>query len=194
MNYTFLSKVHTSILLIPINVTVLKTTASINIGNIDVVEGDVVHMKYYLDGIPKGVYGVVTYAAMDAQIPSFSFDFDVEVYPLNSTVTQADFINLDIYRDIDYSKVSQYSLEAEITRANYSKELKSYNTSLNYSISINNEGREFFGSFKNVITSDKLIFTDYCKNYAYGVSLNEDTYINRNNKFRKLVNFNVAER
>lgn len=194
MSYAFVSEAHVSIGSVPVGVDVRRGQAQINISNVDVVEGDVVHMKYYLNDIPKGVYGVVTFADMDGVIPYFTFSFDEEVYELYDDVSVFDFINLDIYRTHTYTKVSYYSLDAEIFRANYSKELKSYNTSLDYTISINSEGREFFGSFKEVVTADKLIFADYCKNYAYGVSLTEDSYANRKNKFRKSVNFNVALR
>lgn len=194
MSYAFVSEAYVSIGFVPVGVDVRKGQAQINISNVDVVEGDVVHMKYYLNDIPKGVYGIVTFVDMDGVIPFFTFSFDEEVYELYDDVSVSDFINLDIYRTHTYTKVSYYSLDAEIFRANYSKELKSYNTSLDYTISINSEGREFFRSFKEVVTADKLIFADYCKNYAYGVSLTEDSYTNRKNKFRKSVNFNVALR
>jgi hypothetical protein len=194
MSYAFVSESHDSVPSIGTFVNVSNGQASINVGGVDVTDGDIVHMKYYLNDIPKGVYGVVIEADMDGVIPYFAFQFDEEVYPLTANVLSSDFIRADIYRTVLYSKVSEYSLDVEFVRANYSKELKSYNTSLNYTLNLNNEGREFFGSFKQVLTAEKLIFADYCKNYSYGVSLTEDTYIKRGNKFRKSINFNVAER
>jgi hypothetical protein len=167
---------------------------TLEIGNVDVLVDDVIHMRYKENGIPKGLYGVVIFEDMDGATPSFVFKFDSNIYELYSNISQGDFLGADIYRGIQYEKVSTYNISTDVTRANYSEELKSYNVSLSHDLTINSEGREFFGSFKNVIVADKIIFADYCKSYAYGVSLSEDSYNNRKNKFRKSINFNIAKR
>jgi hypothetical protein len=174
-------------------VFVRGNTASINI-LVDVAVRDVIHMRYRENGIPKGVYGVCTYSDMDAVFPSFSFDFDQNIYELFSDISQGDFLGIEVYREVEHHKVSYYSISTSVTRANYSEELRSYNVSLDHSLIIGNDGREFFGDFKEVIVSDKIIFADWCNYYAYGVSLDEDTYNNRYNKFRKSVSFNVAKK
>lgn len=192
-NFGFLTTTSGNIAPQAVNVTVRANTASLDVFA-DVIARDVIHMRYRENGIPKGVYGVCTYADMDGVVPNFTFTFDQNIYPLFSSVSQGDFLGIEIYREIEHNKVSYYSISTSVTRANYSEELKSYNVSLDHSLTIDNDGREFFGDFKDVIVADKIIFADYCDNYAYGVSLDEDTYNNRYNKFRKSVSFNVAKR
>lgn len=174
--------------------TVRQNEVNIQVANFDVLVDDVVHMRYKENGIPKGVYGVVIYSDPDALIPSFAFKFDSNIYELFDDISASDFLGVDVYRGTAYDKVSDYNISTELTRANYSEELKSYNVSLSHELSINNEGRQFFGSFKDVIVADKIIFADYCKSFAYGVSLSDDSYDNRKNKFRKSINFNIAKR
>ena len=192
-NFGFLTTSSGNIAPYAVEVSVRGNTASLEIFA-DVVIRDVIHMRYRENGIPKGVYGVCTYSDMDGVIPNFSFDFDQNIYELFSDISQADFLGIEIYRDVEHNKVSYYSISTSVTRANYSEELKSYNVSLDHSLVIGNDGREFFGDFKEVIVSDKIIFADWCDNYAYGVSLDEDTYNNRYNKFRQSVSFNVAKK
>lgn len=192
-NFGFLTTPYGNIAPYAVEVEVRGNTASIEILT-DVDVRDVIHMRYKENGIPKGVYGVCRYSDMDAIIPNFSFDFDQNIYELFSDISQGNFLGIEVYRNVEHDKVSYYSISTSVTRANYSEELKSYNISLDHSLVIGNDGREFFGDFKQVIVSDKIIFADWCDNYAYGVSLNEDTYNNRYNKFRQSVSFNVAKK
>ena len=111
-----------------------------------------------------------------------------------SNVAQSDFLGITVYRTVEHDSVSYYSIETSVTRANYSEELKSYKVSLDHSLTINNDGREFFGDFKDVVVADKILFADHCENYAYGVSLDEDSYNTRYNKFKRSVSFNIAKR
>lgn len=192
--YIFVTQNQSNIASNAVAPTLRDEEVTLEIGNVDVVVDDVVHMRYKENGIPKGLYGVVIFEDMDGTIPSFVFKFDSNIYELYSNISQGDFLGVDIYRGIQYEKVSTYNISTDVTRANYSEELKSYNVSLSHDLTINSEGREFFGSFKDVIVADKIIFADYCKSYAYGVSLSEDSYNNRKNKFRKSINFNIAKR
>ena len=192
--YIFVTQNQSNIALNAVAPTLRDEEVTLEIGNVDVLVDDVVHMRYKENGIPKGLYGVVIFEDMDGITPSFVFKFDSNIYELYTNISQGDFLGVDIYRGIQYEKVSTYNISTDVTRANYSEELKSYNVSLSHDLTINSEGREFFGSFKNVIVADKIIFADYCKSYAYGVSLSEDSYNNRKNKFRKSINFNIAKR
>lgn len=164
------------------------------ISTVDVLVDDVIHLKYYESNIPKGVYGVCTSVDMDVVTPNFVFKFDQDVYELFNNILQQDVIGIDNYRGTVYDKVSQYDIIASVNRATYGDELKSYYTSLDYNLIINQENRLFFNGFKQVITADKILFADYCKSFAYGVSLSEDSYNNINNVFKQSVNFNIAKR
>lgn len=192
--YEFVTTYRSNISPYAVGADVRQGQVTINLAGVDVIEDDVVHMRYKENNIPKGVYGVVTFVDMDGVIPYFTFSFDEDIYNLFDDVAQGDFLGVDIYRGTAYDKVSYYAISTNVTRANYSEELKSYNVSLTHELKINSEGREFFGSFKDVIVADKILFADYCKSYAYGVSLSEDSYNNRRNKFRKSINFNIAKR
>jgi hypothetical protein len=167
---------------------------TVPISNVDVLVDDVIHLKYYESNIPKGVYGVCTSVDMDGVNPNFVFKFDQDVYELFNNILQQDVIGIDNYRGTVYDKVSQYDITASVNRATYGDELKSYYTSLDYNLIINQENRLFFNGFKQVITADKILFADYCKSFAYGVSLSEDSYNNINNVFKQSVNFNIAKR
>lgn len=167
---------------------------TVPISNVDVLVDDVIHLKYYESNIPKGVYGVCTYVDMDGITPNFVFKFDQDVYELFNNILQQDVIGIDNYRGTVYDKVSQYDITASVNRATYGDELKSYYTSLDYNLIINQENRLFFNGFKQVITADKILFANYCKSFAYGVSLSEDSYNNINNVFKQSVNFNIAKR
>lgn len=175
-------------------IDVRSNIVSVYMSNFDVLVDDVIHLKYRENGIPKGVYGVCTYADPDAVNPSFSFVFDQEIYELFNDISQSDVIGIDNYRGSIYQKVSQYDIKSSVNRATYGDELKAYNISLDYSLTINEENRLFFNGFKEVIRAEKIIFADYCKSFAYGVSLSEDSYNNINNVFKKSINFNIAKR
>lgn len=194
MTYAFLTTALSSVAPNSAAPTLRDNICSIEISGVNIAVRDVVHMRYKENGIPKGVYGICTFSDTDGVTPNFSFVFDQNIYLLFNNISQSDFMGLDIYRNLEYEKVSYYAISTKVLRSNYSDELKLYNTAIDHKLSINNEGREFFGSFKDVMVSDKIIFADYCNNYSYGVSLDEETFNNKYNKFRKSINFNIANR
>lgn len=171
-----------------------NNVATVPISNANVLVDDVVHLKYYENDIPKGVYGVVISADFDAVVPSFSFRFDQDIYELFNNILQQDVIEISNYRGTVYDKVSQYDIKSSVNRATYGDELKAYYVSVDYNLVINQENRLFFNGFKEVITAQKILFADYCKSFAYGVSLSEDSYNNINNVFKQSVNFNIAKK
>jgi hypothetical protein len=176
------------------DITVRDNEVTVQLGNVDVLVDDVIHLKYKDGVIPKGVYGICIYENLSDPIPSFSFKFDTEIFDLSSDIDPQYFYGIDVYRGTVYDKVSQYDIQTEIIRSTYSEELKVYQYSENHLLRINQEKRKFFGGFRSVLSADKILFADYCKQVAYGVSLSEDTYSNINNAFSKSINFNIAKR
>ena len=194
--YEFLTAQRSSItpLALIANVGVRDNEVNVKVPNVDVLVDDVIHLTYTVNNIPKGVYGVCIYVDMGAVVPEFTFKIDQNIYELYSNIPQGNVTSISNYRGTVYDKVSQYDIKTNVTRATYSEELRSYNTSLDYELVINQELRSFFGGFKTVIIADKILFADYCNSYAYGVSLSEDSYNNINNVFKQSVNFNIAKR
>lgn len=152
-------------------------------------KGDVVHIKYYEGDFIRGVYGVATSLGTNA-----TFQFDQEIYPLTSDVSASNVIGVTLYTATGYTKISDINFSATINRAVFSEEYKAYNISKDYEVAINTEARRFFGSFKDTALSTKMILVDFCENYAYGVSFQEERFNLVNNVFRNQLVFNVATR
>ncbi len=184
--------INTSALTAPVDVD--GESATVFVPSVTVQVNDVVHLSYKLNSIPQGVYGVCTSVDMDAAQPNFVFKFDSKVYSLLADIPQNNVTDITAYRGNAYDKISQYEIVPTVTRAVYSDQLKSYNTTLDYSLTINQENRKFFNGFKSVVTEDKILFADFCDNYAYGVSLSEATFNNIKNIFSQVINFNIAKR
>ena len=186
------SSINTSALTAPVDVD--GELATVFVPSVTVQVNDVVHLSYKLNDIPQGVYGVCISVDMDGAQPNFVFKFDSEVYSLSADIPQNNVTDITTYRGNAYDKVSQYEIVPTVTRAVYSDQLKSYNTTLDYSLTINQENRKFFNGFKSVVTEDKILFADFCDNYAYGVSLSDVTFNNIKNVFSQAINFNIAKR
>ena len=152
-------------------------------------KGDVVHARYYEGDFIRGVYGVATGLGTSA-----TFKFDQEIYPLTSNVSASDVIGVTLYTAAGYNKISDINFSAVVNRAVFSEEYKAYNISKDYEVAINAEARRFFGSFKDTALSTKMILVDYCENYAYGISFQEERFNLTNNVFRNQLSFNVATR
>lgn len=186
------SSINTSALTAPVDVN--GELATVFVPSVSVQVNDVIHLSYKLNDIPQGVYGVCVSVDMDAAQPNFVFNFDSKVYSLLADIPQNNVTDITTYRGNAYDKVSQYEIIPTVTRAVYSDQLKSYNTTIDYNLTINQEKRKFFTEFKSVITEDKILFADLCDSYAYGVSLSEATFNNINNVFSQAINFNIAKR
>jgi hypothetical protein len=169
-------------------------SATVFVPGVTMQVNDVVHLSYKLNDIPQGVYGVCTQVKAGAAQPNFVFKFDSKVYSLLADIPQNNVTEITVYRGSAYDKISQYEIVPTVTRAVYSDQLKSYNTTIDYNLTINQENRKFFSGFKSVVIADKILFADLCDNYAYGVSLSEATFNNINNVFSQAINFNIAKR
>ncbi len=186
------SSINTAALTAPVDID--NELATVFVPGVNVQVNDVIHLSYKLNSIPHGVYGVCTSVDMDAATPNFVFKFDSDVYELTVDIPQNNVTDITTYRGNTYDKISQYEIVPTVTRAVYSNQLNSYNTTLDYDLIINKENRKFFSEFKSVVTADKILFADLCDNYAYGVSLSEATFDNINNVFSQAINFNIAKR
>lgn len=150
---------------------------------------DVIHITYSENGFKKGVYAVCTGIGQGA-----GFTFDQRIYPLTTTINQQDVLGATVYRGDAYEKISTIDFNVSVNRAVYSNEYRAYNVNKDYQIVVNQENRRFFDSFDDVALSEKMILADYCENYAYGVSYDEQTFNLVNNKFATALVFNVATR
>ena len=192
--YIFVTEQVTSIApIVSTDITVRYNEVTVEI-QASVEVDDVIHLRYKEGNILKGVYGIVSFIDFDAQVPYFVFTFDEEIYQIAGDITPSDFLGADVYRGNTYDQVSKYDIKSSVVRATYSEEQRSYYTSFNYELSINEEKRKFFNGFKPVLSASKILFADYCDGFAYGVSLTEDTYDNISNVFKKSINFNIAKR
>lgn len=192
--YIFVTEQVTSIApIVSTDITVRSNEVTVEI-QASVELDDVIHLRYRDGNILKGVYGIVSFIDFDAQVPYFVFTFDKNIYQLSEDIIPSDFLGADVYRGNTYDKISKYDIKSSVVRATYSEEQKSYYTSFNYELSINEEKRAFFNSFKPVLAASKILFADYCDGFAYGVSLTEDSYDNIGNVFKKSINFNIAKR
>lgn len=150
---------------------------------------DVIHITYTQNGFKKGLYAVCTGIGVGA-----GFTFDQRIYPVTQTIVASSVLGATLYRGDAYTKISTVDFNVSVNRGVYSEEYKAYNVSKEYSVVVNQENRRFFDSFDDVAFSDKMILADYCENYAYGVSYDEETFSLINNRFATSLVFNVATR
>jgi hypothetical protein len=150
---------------------------------------EVAHLKYYEGDFIRGVYGVVQGSG-----PGATFKFDQEIYPLSSDISASDVIGLSLYSTDEYDKISTINFSSNITNAVYSNEYKVYNTNVDYQVIINQEKRKFFSSFKNTAVAQKMVLVDYCEDYAYGISFDQQSFNMIDNVFNSQLVFNIAKR
>ena len=150
---------------------------------------DVIHMTYRENGFKKGFYAVCTGIGQQA-----GFTFDQTFYPVTATIAQGNVLGATVYRGDAYTKISTIDFNVSVNRAVYSNEYKAYNVSKDYQVVVNQEGRRFFDDFDDVAYANKIILADYCENYAYGVSYDQETFNLVNNKFSSALVFNIATR
>ena len=168
--YIFVTQNQSNIALNAVAPTLRDEEVTLEIGNVDVLVDDVVHMRYKENGIPKGLYGVVIFEDMDGITPSFVFKFDSNIYELYSNISQGDFLGVDIYRGIQYEKVSTYNISTDVTRANYSEELKANGGVSPYKEAVN----IITNKYKNVAF---FVFSDDISWTKKNLKLENTTYV-----------------
>lgn len=128
------------------------------------------------------------------------FRYDTEIYGTftgSTSITGCRY--WDESADLLYDDVNSYRIGTEIERGLYSNTYRTYSSSVDYTLLINNKRREFFSntpykSVKSLILADDVVFTDSCKEVAYGVGFGGDAFEVFNNKFKSSLEFNIATR
>lgn len=132
--------------------------------------------------------------------PTKQFRYDTGIYGTftgSQAVTGCRF--WDANNDLVYDDVLSYRISAIVERGLYSESYRTYSSSVDYTLIVNNKRREFFAdtqykSTKDLILSNELVFTDSCKSIAYGVGFAGNDFDVFNNKFKSSLEFNIATR
>jgi len=128
------------------------------------------------------------------------FKYDTGIY---GTFTGSDAVSgcqvWDESNDLLYDDVSNYRIAAEIERGLYSETYKTYSSSVDYTLIIGTKRREFFEdtqykSTKGLVLANDVVFSDSCKEVAYGVGFAGSDFDVFNNKFKSSLEFNIATR
>jgi len=128
------------------------------------------------------------------------FRYDTEIYGTftgSQNITGCEF--WDASNDLLYDDVTSYRIGSQIERGLYSESYKTYSSSVDYTLIIDNKRREFFTdtqykSVKDLVLSNDVVFADGCKEIAYGVGFAGNDFEVFNNKFKSSLEFNIATR
>jgi len=147
--------------------------------------GDVVYMKI------SDTEGVVVMVGETATRGTF----DPNIYTnIPSSFTPLAAYYFDSNADLLHSDVSTYRLETNVSISTYSESYRTYNTSFEYSLIVDDKRRFFNNDVKTLISTPWVVFADNCNSVAYLVSFGEDTFVTLNNKFKSSLTFNIATR
>ena len=128
------------------------------------------------------------------------FRYDTGIY---GTFTGADSVTgcqvWDASNDLLYDDVTNYRIASEIERGLYSERYRTYSSSIDYTLIIASKRREFFEdtqykSTKDLVLANDVVFSDACKEVAYGVGFAGNDFDVFNNKFKSSLEFNIATR
>lgn len=153
--------------------------------------GDVIHMPI---SDTTGVFGY----CIDGGAKAFRYDTGIYgTYSGSQAVTRCRV--WDASNDLLYDDVTSYRIAVEVERGLYSESYRTYSSSVDYRLIVDNKRREFFSgtqykSTKDLILSDEVVFTDACKELAYGVGFSGNDFEVFNNKFKSSLEFNIATR
>lgn len=153
--------------------------------------GDIVHLPL---SPTTGVFGYCIDAGAKA------FRYDTEIYGSFSGSQSVSGCRVwDESNDLLYDDVKSYRLSVEVERGLYSESYRTYSSSVDYRLIVDNKRREFFNSSqykstKDLILSNDVVFSDACKEVAYGVGFSGNDFDVFNNKFKSSLEFNIATR
>lgn len=128
------------------------------------------------------------------------FRYDSEIYGSFSgsdTITGCRVWDASV--DLLFDDVDTYRIAVEAEIGLYSNSYKKYSSSIDYTLIANNKRRQFFNdtqykSVKNLILANEVVFSDACKEYAYGVGFAGNDFDTLNNRFKSSLEFNIATR
>ena len=168
--------------------TVSNDIITLSSGTFD--NGDVIYVPH------SNVYGLYAYCIDGA---AREFKFDIEIYTdVPSSLNTSDGKYWEV-NDVVYDDVKSYRIGSQVEKGLYSNSYITYNTSIDYTLIISNQRREYFAgtankSVKALILKDDIVFSDSCSEVAYGVGFAGEDFDTFNNKFKSSLEFNIATR
>ena len=166
--------------------TVAGSVITLASGSFDA--GDVIYVPYSDTG---SVYAYCTNGA------SRTFNFDDEIYEnVPSSISTTNGSRWQV-ANVIYNDVDAYRISVSVSKALYSESYLTYNTSIDYILTIANKRREYFSgttnkSVRSLILTDNIVFTDDCKQVAYKTSFGQNGFELLNNRFKSSIEFNIA--
>jgi hypothetical protein len=126
---------------------------------------------------------------------TFRGDYDNNIYTLSpSTQTVVRIYSTSLYSSLKQGVANTYKIVAEIQKSHYSDLMIAYQKRINYSVTIDNLRRAFWGGVKDALYADTLFLVDNCQSpaKAYKVSTNSNTFEVFNNKFKNNITLDIA--
>jgi hypothetical protein len=153
--------------------------------------GDVIYMPV---SDTTGLYGY----CIDGAAKEFRYDTGIYgIFTGTDVVTGCKY--WDKTDDLLYNDVTNYRIAAEVENGLYSHSYIKYSSSVDYTLIVVSKRREFFSatenkSTKELILADNVVFSDACKEVAYGVGFAGNDFETFNNRFKSSLEFNIATR
>jgi hypothetical protein len=152
--------------------------------------GDIIYFKKGSLEIPMFYIGPVLGVGF-ANLVSY----DYRIYPSPVGVTSAMWSNVT-FDPLIRNDVPNYSIESEVSRAVYSKNMIEYYKKNRYNINVRGLKSRYLGDFQSLANSSALFVGDDCEfngdGVAYKVVLLEDSFDAFRNNFTKDLSFKVA--
>lgn len=125
---------------------------------------------------------------------TFNGDYDPNIYTFRSSQDVIVIYSTSLYSSLKEGVANTYKIGAEIQKSHYSNLMIAYQKRINYSVTIDNLRRAFWGGVKDALYADTLFLVDNCQSpaKAYKVSTNSNTFEVFNNKFKNNITLDIA--
>jgi hypothetical protein len=152
--------------------------------------GDIIYFKKGSLEIPMFYIGPV----LGVGFPNL-VSYDYRIYPSPVGLTSSLWSNVT-FDPLIRNDVPNYSIESEVSRAVYSKNMIQYYKKNRYNINVRGLKSKYLGDFQSIANSSALYIGDDCEfngdGVAYKVVLLEDSFDAFRNNFTKDLSFKVA--
>lgn len=152
--------------------------------------GDIIYFKKGSLEIPMFYIGPVVGVGFPNLV-----SYDYRIYPSPVGLTSSLWSNYT-FDALVRNDVPNYSIESEVSRAVYSKNMIEYYKKNRYSINVRGVKSKYLGDFQSLANSSALFVGDDCEfngdGVAYKVVLLEDSFDAFRNNFTKDLSFKVA--
>jgi hypothetical protein len=152
--------------------------------------GDIIYFKKGSLEIPMFYIGPV----LGVGFPNL-VSYDYRIYPSPVGLTSSLWSNYT-FDALVRNDVPNYSIESEVSRAVYSKNMIEYYKKNRYSLNVRGLKSRYLGDFQSLANSSALFVGDDCEfngdGVAYKVVLLEDSFDAFRNNFTKDLSFKVA--